>query len=169
MTRSTGKSICLLDKKGEPLPPCKEHLGRPLLFVRYDLLGFFGVGWANDEAEADKLAREALQAKLEGRAIELREQAAQLEAASRCKEEGMTDLEFVHVSKLPERPTNTSWGPWSLKADHLVLLEGQREVYAIPLDRLGEPDWIVHVVQKDWDVKVVGHFARALVELRHRG
>ncbi len=79
LTRYTGTSVCLLDKKGNPLPPCKEHPDRPLLFVRYDLLGFFGVGWANDEAEADKLAREALQAKLEKRATELRVQAAQLD------------------------------------------------------------------------------------------
>jgi hypothetical protein len=74
-------------------------------------------------------------------------------------------LEFIHVSELSQRPINTSWGPWSLRGDQLVLVEDQREVYTIPLNRLGEPDWITHVAQKDWDVSVVGHFARALAEL----
>lgn len=80
MKRYHGQSYCLLDRNGELLsPPCEKHPGRPLLFVRYEALGFEGVGWANEEAEADKLAREALHAKLVKRATELREQVAQFE------------------------------------------------------------------------------------------
>ena len=79
MTRYTGTSVCLLDKKGVPLPPCQKHPGRPLVFVRYDLLGFSVEAWADDEAQADKLAKEALRAKLVKRAEELRGQAAQLD------------------------------------------------------------------------------------------
>ncbi len=73
-------------------------------------------------------------------------------------------LEFVHFSKLSKRSV-TSWGPWSLRGERLVLLENQQEVYTIPLDRLGKPDWMTHIAQKDWDVSVVGYFARALAEL----